>query len=410
MSKKNGTRDQCSVCTESYNASTRSEIICSFCKYQSCLSCSKEYMLSKPLPIHCMNCRKAWNRSFLDLYFPKTFITGALKQYMEQKLFEHESSLLADTQPFVEYQNQLSWAREEIKKKEALIKKLTEEIHVMHKEIQTLSASTIRHKEIVKRCPNTNCRGFISDQMCGLCKTIVCSECLEIKIDEHTCLIENIESIRQIKKDTKNCPNCYVPIFKSNGCDQMWCVKCNVAFDWKTGRLEQGIIHNPHYFKYLEELRPTRHDMKQCTLPPVEVVIQHLELNFPKEASLCMNIYRLMNHWKNNELSKLPTPMDHMCNRDLRSDYLKNELTETRFKETLYRRAKEREKKLEYREIIEAYVSIVEEFLLRMMSSASVKDIITEEQKVRSYLNQQIVELGKRYNATFHPIGFSHLT
>ena len=31
----------------------------------------------------------------------------------------------------------------------------------------------------------------------------------------------------------------------------MWCINCKTAFSWSNGTIENGIVHNPHYFEYL---------------------------------------------------------------------------------------------------------------------------------------------------------------
>ena len=131
---------------------------------------------------------------------------------------------------------------------------------------------TFRHA-----CPNTNCRGFLSTAwVCPVCECRTCRHCLEVVVvaaagdaveDEgggaskdasddvcpentHVCRKEALQSAQMIRKETKNCPSCASRIFKIDGCDQMWCTQCRVAFSWKTGRKVRGRVHNPHYFEW----------------------------------------------------------------------------------------------------------------------------------------------------------------
>jgi len=181
----------------------------------------------------------------------------------------------------------------------------------------------------------------------------------------------------------------------------MWCTNCRTGFDWRSLGVVHGIVHNPHYQQYLETIGAP--SGSGAPLPPQDVIRTHLRLNVPDKCDSCMAVYRLVAGCR-EEIATLPSLGDTVCNRDLRAAYLTNELTEEKFKETLQRRAKELEKKLEYREIVEAYLAISEELIQRMVRTVDVAPLLAEEKRVRTYLNAQISELGKRYDAVFRPI------
>lgn len=106
--------------------------------------------------------------------------------------------------------------------------------------------------KIVRKCVKSDCTGFINhtNYECGVCNIKICKDChLSIsKTDNHVCKDEDIETIKSIWLNTKNCPNCFQRISKIDGCDQMFCVECDTAFSWNTGKIENGRIHNPHYY------------------------------------------------------------------------------------------------------------------------------------------------------------------
>ena len=115
-----------------------------------------------------------------------------------------------------------------------------------------------------KACPQTDCNGFLSQKgVCGICKIHVCSKCnvkkgmTKDEIATHECKKEDIESVKVILKETKPCPRCGTRIHKIDGCDQMWCPYCQdkygegTTFSWKTGKIERGRIHNPHFIEHM---------------------------------------------------------------------------------------------------------------------------------------------------------------
>ena len=105
-------------------------------------------------------------------------------------------------------------------------------------------------------CPVEGCRGLINSEcVCEVCSCTICGECRVLLFNGliHKCNPDDIATIKAMTGNTKACPNCSACIYKIDGCDQMWCVKCKTAFSWETNRIERGGIHNPHYFQWLRE-------------------------------------------------------------------------------------------------------------------------------------------------------------
>ena len=99
----------------------------------------------------------------------------------------------------------------------------------------------------------------LSAYKCELCHYYACPKCLvltgkERHDENHVCDEELVKTAELIRKTSKPCPNCGERIIKSSGCDQMWCVKCHTAFSWRTGQIDKGIIHNPHFNQYQREV------------------------------------------------------------------------------------------------------------------------------------------------------------
>ena len=72
---------------------------------------------------------------------------------------------------------------------------------------------------------------------------------------EHICKEEDVESVKEIRKHSQQCPSCKIRIFRISGCDTMWCTNCNTGFNWRTGIIIQNVreLHNPHYAEFVSK-------------------------------------------------------------------------------------------------------------------------------------------------------------
>jgi len=104
------------------------------------------------------------------------------------------------------------------------------------------------------KCPIDSCLGYLdSNSHCNACNKDICKKCNQEKIKDHKCKKEDIETVEYLQKNTKGCPKCGIRTSKVDGCDQMWCVDCKTAWNWSTGDIVTGHIHNPEYFRYMRE-------------------------------------------------------------------------------------------------------------------------------------------------------------
>jgi len=423
-SKEKKKKYECSIC-----CSIRTRILlCPYCSYISCIECNEKYTLETINKSHCMSCKKEFSNQFFYDNFSKTFINKKYKNHRQKILFEREKYLLPATQPEVEK----IYRKEKLYRQITDIRKLINDLKIEEEKIRDriYNIDLIRNDEkdekdekttYVCSCPNNDCRGFLSTRYkCGICNVQACSECREIKKENHVCDPNILESVKEIKKTTRDCPNCRTLIFKISGCDQMYCTQCHIAFSWRTGKVEKGMIHNPHYFEYLRvngEVPRNPNEDRCGGLPNVWFLNnQCFRVYLPKPVSrfhrpehkiigdLLAQIYREVRHIREVEINGLPTVLDNQTNLDLRISFLLKEITEDDFKVKLQRREKERTKKLEYREVLDMYVNVMQDLFYELEQIKNFEKFIIEEEKVRSYVDKGVSLINQKYNSKLKTI------
>ena len=228
----------------------------------------------------------------------------------------------------------------------------------------------------MKKCPADDCLGYLSSQWkCGTCDIWACPDCHVAKgfnrDEPHTCDPDTLATARLIAQDTKACPNCHIDIYKIDGCNQMWCVKCFTAFDWRTLRIETGVVHNPHYFQYMRETNngvvprnPMDHpcggggggDGMQNAF---NIHNLHTVRSMMNSSTTNINTYKHITLMARSLLHLLHYEMPAMQvdyanrNLELRIKYLNREISEQDFKTQLQRGEKRFEKKHAIYQILE---------------------------------------------------------
>ena len=265
------TSKTCNICCENYNKSLNSKVACEIgsCGFEACKTCVRTYLLNITNDPHCMNCKNPWTNNFLVNNLNKSYMENDFKKHRKQLLVDKEISrtselmnLVERTKLLEEHQKELITLNEEFVKMKKLFNEKYQQVNekkcLIHR-IKNGEDTEKERKKFIMPCPADNCRGYLSSQYkCEVCKLFTCPDCFEVigysKDEPHECKEDNIKSAELIKKETKGCPKCGVRIFKIEGCDQMWCTECKVAFSWNTGKIVvNGNIHNPHYYQYLQQ-------------------------------------------------------------------------------------------------------------------------------------------------------------
>jgi len=376
----------CSVCCDSLNRSTRKPVPCAYCDLVQCRQCTGRYLLESSLDPHCMGCRKPWNREFLDMHLTKAFVNGPLKTHSAQILFEREQCLLPQTQ--IELDRRLR-----VQEIYRLLRARSTYQSELFRELQRLQlgpASAPKPKQS-RKCPVENCRGFLSDWNCSLCKTTICSDCGEPLDGVHVCDPGTVETFSLLKKDTKGCPGCGEMIFKISGCSQMWCPSCHVAFDWYTLEIETGRIHNPHYYEYRRLTGALAREPGDVPCGG-RVSFEEILARYGDDLTV-MGFHRLMSHIELFEFTHRYriVPLDNL---ELRIRFLTGSLTPEKFKKSLQESDKAHKKTLEIRSVLQMFVDTVNDILRDTDETHRRLSVL------REYFNDTMRVVASRYAST----------
>jgi len=232
-------------------------------------------------------------------------------------------------------------------------------------------------------------------------------------------------------------------------CDQLWCTQCRTAFSWRTGQVETGVVHNPHYWEYIrqhgnedDEVRrqfgnvgnnEQNNDANELlNLNECDFRFENLVSNrdfmlridaFREEIT---ELLREISHCQRYEIPRARVDIhDPKNNEDIRVKYLENEIDEKKFKMTIQRRQKLNEFKTELVQILETFVTVYRESTIRYYRlimelrnfrdqkgkesiKGLVKQWVTDIRQVRDFTVSSIEKLCDRFNYTFNNLLRDH--
>lgn len=444
----------CEVCCEGFNKSTRAPVKCPYCPFGACSGCAERYLLETIQDAHCMSCRKAWNREIIVGNFSSKFINRDYKARREALLLEREKSLMPATQPYVELEKKIRELAVQIVSKNQEIKKSKErygywagrplaivaaennlhhefdasvvrhqraleqhkvttglQVDLQHLEWHTqqlmnrLNGGTLEteRRSFVRACPYQDCKGFLSTAWkCGMCDNWTCPDCHEVKGKDreadHTCDPNNVETAKLLAKDSRNCPKCAAMIFKIDGCDQMYCTQCHTAFSWRTGRVELGAIHNPHYYEFQRRqgtLARNPGDAPCGGFPEWHQVTARC----PRSNVHHLRFAAAHRTWGHCRWVLVPryTTQANADNRDLRIKFMIGDINEDEFKKKIQQKEKARQRKTEIRQVLDMYLDVLSDLFQGFVNEGRCSELSESLNALRDHLATTMESVSKRY-------------
>lgn len=379
--------------------------------------------------------------------FSRAFVDVEYRAHRQNVLVDREMALLPDAQHAVAnyrladtLRGQITAAGEILDQLAAMIRdvKITREgngrqlhgIILSNYETDGSGVTAVTQETLKERarflrgCPAEGCRGFVTMQhKCGTCELRICRTCLEPLgsggTEEHTCDPETAATAALLRRDTRPCPSCATMITKVDGCDQMFCTVCHIAFSWRTGNIERGRIHNPHYYAWLRAQSATGEiprepgDNGGCCrdngdMPHYASVrnalrqAAALDPSSPKFIQIS-DFHRELVHVTAVEIQTLRHIDDirqtQRANMDLRLQYLVGNLDRDEWKRRLFMRERTTAKKVEQRQVYEMYAAVVGDNIRAFVAGNRGADAIIAEMKaVAAHANAAFRSISTRYN------------
>lgn len=419
----------CIICDNAFTSSRRKKIECKNCEKICCLTCFKDYLVkSENITPKCMFCSENISYSFIRENCSVSFCNKELHEKRTETELNRQISLLPATQHLANLEIERRKYFAEIDLYDKRIEELKKEILIIQRQKQHVPYPTLENIDreankitFIQKCPIETCNGFLnSSWKCGICETYICNKChtpKEFRNDaNHVCNEQTVANISAIKKDSKPCPKCATYIFKIDGCDQMWCPECKTAFSWKTGKIESGSIHNPHYFEFVRSINSGILPRQPGDILPCDVIPDFhtlwLSLNNwrrknPNQTydvgNLVTNFNRYRTHFGRIEIFRVNRNYQDIYT-SLRVAYLIKNINKDTLKSKISKTLKKEERDSQILEIYNLYYNVtgeilknVNELLINNSSSFSIVKEIEGSKKVKKFCNEKLKILSKQF-------------
>jgi hypothetical protein len=418
---------ECFVCAEEANKMIR----CG-CGFESCVECTKTYLLGTNMTAHCMKCKVGWGQKFLYTNFGKEWTDSnkddGYRTHCKKVALTREKSKISETlmelpriraEAEAKKQSELLLGQLLEKRRHNLneMARLKEENAEINRTINELRAQI--HPDAVKvhvttfvcKCPIEGCVGLICRETyrCAACEIKMCKRCREHKVKGHKCDKSTVETIKMLKEDTKPCPVCATQIHRISGCSQMYCPPCKTAFDWNTGMIETGTIHNPHAIEWMREHGTLERDINDVPCGGLLEMNRFIILdNYDREYFNDIDpIHRIIAEIDYKLRQNMPTDPF----RDFRLAYVQKQICETTWKQKIFVAERVNARRKANADILTTFRTLgierfrnfyeeINEIKTAKNITKQFKSFMTDMEEIRKFINKafqdELVSLGTK--------------
>lgn len=391
---------ECSVCCEKINLTTHKDIECLYCGYHACHKCVEKFLVENTIRPACMSCKTEWNTEFLREKLSKAFMEKSYREHQKDILFSAMESRTEEFQEIIRFRTELFRLREKARIAMEEAKRLEAEYNAFAR--RGVKTSVVRERTGGAPCLSEGCRGRMSSNYkCGLCEKAFCPRChLFLETEDHECKEEDVQTVALLKDNTKPCPECHMGIYKVSGCDQMWCTSCHTCFSWKTGKVVNGPVHNPHFFEFARAngvLRRQPGDIPCGGFPTPRELENRIRVMARKDAGRMRTMMRIGVHLQESTMPSLQRRFDRrgIQTQEAGIGYLTKKIDHKAVRALLYKDARKEEKHRRYYQVVEMLATNLAELMRQFVGGDDTTDACL---LLFEYAGNEIRKINRQYN------------
>lgn len=414
---------ECAICIEHFNKTTHKKITCLYCHHETCHKCVEKYLLENTISPQCMSCKREWNMEFIRANLSRTFMDKKYKEHQKGAILAEAESRLANYQEYtqlqIEYEKanaQLLEARRRMQEAQRQHWRCIDKLKAIGDRMRgTTIPSTEERRTFFMACPDHECRGRLSTgYKCGMCDKSFCSHCHQRKDTDHVCNQDDVETVKMLRQNTKPCPKCHVGIFKTEGCDQMWCTQCHTCFSWTTGNILHGVlVHNPHFYEHQRNVGAghaprVAGDVVCGGMPTYTEILRRQPVFKTHDDVQLTKLHRYANELEDMVMPSIRRKFRDGENkeREYGAQFLRNKITRIQWIELLFKRSRQEEKYRRYYQVLETLHANIAEYMRQYIRGESASTVMQSCQELFKCANEECAIMRKQYNMSIPVLKF----